>query len=75
LGSGLLRWTLADGALEDARAEEPAELVRAAVWQAPGEMALADVPEPPCPLDGALFRVVACGICATDVPHENGTRR
>jgi hypothetical protein len=65
---------LADIALEDTRARGPTELVRAAVWQAPGEMALANVPEPTCPPDGALLRV-ACRVCAADVPHDNGTRR
>jgi L-iditol 2-dehydrogenase len=39
-------------------------------------MALADVPEPACPRDGALLRVVACGICGTDVrAFYNGDRR
>jgi L-iditol 2-dehydrogenase len=39
-------------------------------------MALEEVPEPPCPPDGALLRVVACGICGTDVrAFYNGDRR
>ena len=50
--------------------------MRAAVWHGPGEMALEEVPEPVCPPDGALLRVVACGICGTDVrAFYNGDRR
>jgi len=50
--------------------------VRAAIWQGPGEMALDEVAEPTCPTDGALLRVVACGICGTDVrTFYNGDRR
>lgn len=50
--------------------------MRAALWHAPGEMTLADVPDPVCPVDGALLRVVACGICGTDVrAFYNGDRR
>jgi L-iditol 2-dehydrogenase len=50
--------------------------VQAAVWQAPGEMELAEVAEPTCPPDGALLRVVACGICGTDMrAFYNGDRR
>jgi len=50
--------------------------VRAAIWKGPGEMALGEVAEPTCPTDGALLRVVACGICGTDVrTFYNGDRR
>jgi L-iditol 2-dehydrogenase len=50
--------------------------MRAAIWQGPGEMALGEVAEPTCPTDGALLRVVACGICGTDVrTFYNGDRR
>jgi L-iditol 2-dehydrogenase len=50
--------------------------MRAAVWQGPGEMTLGEAPEPDCPRDGALLRVVACGICGTDVrAFYNGDRR
>jgi len=39
-------------------------------------MTLAEVPEPVCPPDGAVLRVVACGICGTDVrAFYNGDRR
>jgi L-iditol 2-dehydrogenase len=39
-------------------------------------MALEEVPEPTCPRDGALLRVLACGICGTDVrAFYNGDRR
>ena len=39
-------------------------------------MELADVPEASCPPDGALLRVVACGICGTDMrAFYNGDRR
>ncbi|MGI8606850.1 MAG: alcohol dehydrogenase catalytic domain-containing protein [Gaiellaceae bacterium] len=50
--------------------------MRAAIWQGPGEMALGEIAEPTCPIDGALLRVVACGICGTDVrTFYNGDRR
>lgn len=50
--------------------------MRAAIWQGPGEMALGEVAEATCPPDGALLRVVACGICGTDVrTFYNGDRR
>lgn len=39
-------------------------------------MDLGEVPDPACPADGALLRVVACGICGTDVrTFYNGDRR
>ena len=39
-------------------------------------MRLGDVPDAVCPLDGALLRVTACGICGTDVrAFYNGDRR
>lgn len=50
--------------------------MRAAVWQGPGEMTVGAVEDPACPPDGALLRVVACGICGTDVrAFYNGDRR
>ena len=39
-------------------------------------MELGEVPDATCPADGALLRVVACGICGTDVrTFYNGDRR
>ena len=50
--------------------------MRAAIWNGPGEMELGEVPDATCPADGALLRVVACGICGTDVrTFYNGDRR
>ena len=50
--------------------------MRAAIWNGPGEMELGEVPDATCPPDGALLRVVACGICGTDVrTFYNGDRR
>jgi L-iditol 2-dehydrogenase len=50
--------------------------MRAAVWDGPGEMRVADVEDPVCPEDGVLLRVTACGICGTDVRvFYNGDRR
>ena len=50
--------------------------MRAAIWNGPGEMELGEVPDATCPADGALLRVVACGICGTDVrTFFNGDRR
>src|SRR6478735_5896505 len=50
--------------------------MRAAIWKGPGEMELGEVPDATCPADGALLRVVACGICGTDVrTFYNGDRR
>ena len=50
--------------------------MRAAIWNGPGEMELGDVPDATCPADGVLLRVVACGICGTDVrTFYNGDRR
>jgi L-iditol 2-dehydrogenase len=50
--------------------------MRAGIWTGPGSMELGEVGEPACPPDGALLRVVACGICGTDVRvFYNGDRR
>jgi L-iditol 2-dehydrogenase len=50
--------------------------MRAAIWNGPGEMTVAEVPDAASPPDGALLRVVACGICGTDVrAFYNGDRR
>jgi L-iditol 2-dehydrogenase len=39
-------------------------------------MELGEAPDPACPRDGALLRVLACGICGTDVrAFYNGDRR
>jgi L-iditol 2-dehydrogenase len=50
--------------------------MRAAVWDGPGKMRVAEVEDPVCPEDGVLLRVTACGICGTDVRvFYNGDRR
>ncbi len=50
--------------------------MRAAIWEGPGLMAMGTVPDPTCPVDGVLLRVLACGICGTDVrSFYNGDRR
>jgi L-iditol 2-dehydrogenase len=50
--------------------------MRAAIWEGPGLMALGTVPDATCPVDGVLLRVLACGICGTDVrSFYNGDRR
>jgi L-iditol 2-dehydrogenase len=50
--------------------------MRAAVWEGPGEMRVAEVADATCPADGVLLRVTACGICGTDVrTFFNGDRR
>src|SRR5687768_9819024 len=50
--------------------------MRAGIWTGTGSMELGEVDEPTCPADGALIRVVACGICGTDVRvFYNGDRR
>jgi L-iditol 2-dehydrogenase len=50
--------------------------MRAAVWNGPGEMSVAEVRDVTCPEDGVLLRVSACGICGTDVrTFFNGDRR
>jgi L-iditol 2-dehydrogenase len=50
--------------------------MRAAVWDGPGKMTVAEVEDPICPADGVLLRVTACGICGTDVrAFYNGDRR
>jgi L-iditol 2-dehydrogenase len=39
-------------------------------------MAMGTMPDPTCPVDGVLLRVLACGICGTDVrSFYNGDRR
>jgi Alcohol dehydrogenase GroES-like domain len=50
--------------------------MRAAVWNGPGAMSIGSAPDPTCPPDGVLLRVLACGICGTDVrSFYNGDRR
>ena len=52
-----------------------AEQMRAAVLVAPGNVEVRDVPAPVCPDGGAVIRVEACSICATDVKMaERGQR-
>lgn len=41
--------------------------MRAAVFQDVGKISIEEVPKPECPVDGLLIKVVACGICGTDV--------
>jgi L-iditol 2-dehydrogenase len=41
--------------------------MKAACLIGPSEIALRDVPDPLCPADGLLLRVVACGICGSDL--------
>lgn len=50
--------------------------MRAAVWNGPGAMSVGTAPDAVCPEDGVLLRVLACGICGTDVrSFYNGDRR
>jgi L-iditol 2-dehydrogenase len=50
--------------------------VRAAIWNGPGSMEIGTAPDPACPGDGVLLRVLACGVCGTDVrSFYNGDRR
>jgi L-iditol 2-dehydrogenase len=50
--------------------------VRAAVWNGPGAMTVTTTPDVACPEDGVLLRVLACGVCGTDVrSFYNGDRR
>ena len=50
--------------------------MRAAVWNGPGTMSVGSAPDATCPDDGVLLRVLACGICGTDVrSFYNGDRR
>jgi L-iditol 2-dehydrogenase len=50
--------------------------VRAAVWNGPGTMSVGSAPDVGCPQDGVLLRVLACGVCGTDVrSFYNGDRR
>ena len=50
--------------------------MRAAVWNGPGAMSVGSAPDATCPDDGVLLRVLACGICGTDVrSFYNGDRR
>lgn len=41
--------------------------MRAAMWEGPGLMSVRSVDDPRCPTDGVLLKVLACGICGTDV--------
>lgn len=46
--------------------------MRAATWEAPGKLALAEVPDP-APGHGELIvQVGACGMCGTDVHIADG---
>ncbi|HWF51480.1 MAG TPA: alcohol dehydrogenase catalytic domain-containing protein [Solirubrobacteraceae bacterium] len=50
--------------------------MRAAIWNGPGAMTVESAPDVGCPDDGVLLRVLACGICGTDVrSFYNGDRR
>lgn len=50
--------------------------MRAAVWDGPGSMSVTEAADAACPEDGVLVRVLACGICGTDVrSFYNGDRR
>ena len=50
--------------------------VRAAIWNGPGSMEVGTAPDAVCPEDGLLLRVLACGVCGTDVrSFYNGDRR
>jgi L-iditol 2-dehydrogenase len=50
--------------------------VRAAIWNGPGTMEVGSAPDATCPEDGVLLRVLACGVCGTDVrSFYNGDRR
>ena len=50
--------------------------MRAAIWKGPGSMEIGTAPDPACPEDGVLLRVLACGVCGTDVrSFYNGDRR
>ena len=50
--------------------------MRAAIWNGPGTMEVGSAPDATCPEDGVLLRVLACGICGTDVrSFYNGDRR
>lgn len=50
--------------------------MRAAVWNGPGTMTVESAPDVSCPDDGVLLRVLACGVCGTDVrSFYNGDRR
>jgi L-iditol 2-dehydrogenase len=50
--------------------------MRAAIWEGPEKMRVAEVEDAACPPDGVLLRVTACGICGTDVrTFFNGDRR
>lgn len=41
--------------------------MKAAVLRAPGILELDDLPDPECPMGGALIGVKACSVCGTDV--------
>lgn len=41
--------------------------MRAVVVRAPGDFGVEDVPVPTCPRDGLLLRVLACGLCGSDL--------
>src|SRR3954447_13835008 len=55
---------------------ERGDRVRAAIWNGPGSMEVGSAPDAECPEDGVLLRVLACGVCGTDVrSFYNGDRR
>ena len=46
--------------------------MKAAVFQAPSQIVVEEVPDPQVGPDEALIRVAACGICGTDLHIEHG---
>jgi 2-desacetyl-2-hydroxyethyl bacteriochlorophyllide A dehydrogenase len=46
--------------------------MRAAIWEAPGKLALAEVPDPTPGHGELIVKVGACGICGTDVHIADG---
>lgn len=49
--------------------------MRAAVLRGPGKLAVEDMPTPVVPPDGLLLKVMACGICGSDLrSYQHGMR-
>ncbi len=49
--------------------------MKAAVYEAPGRIEVREVPDPECPDEGLLLKVLACAICGTDVKlYRHGHR-